>query len=65
MTDELHRFDMRIVAEWDGKVREQQETMNQAGVHGFFVTDDREEVTLQMHLLSFIVSLSKLQIGPV
>lgn len=59
MNDELHRFDLKIVNEIDQKVLEQQETMLQAGVYGFYKTDKPVEIKLQMFLLKFIQILSR------
>ena len=58
MSDELHRFDVKILNEMDQKVSEQQETMSQAGVPGFFKTNTSDDITTQMHLFRFILSLS-------
>lgn len=62
VSDELHRFDLKIVNEMDNKLIEQQETMNQAGVHGFFRTDNPNEIKLQMYLFKFIQKLSKMKL---
>ena len=60
MNDELHRFDIKLMNEMDKKLREQQETMNQAGVAGFRVTNDPDEIRVQMYLFEFILELAKL-----
>lgn len=61
MQDEMHRFDVKYANEIDKKVREQQETMSQAGISGFFGTNDPDEIRIQMYLLDFITNLSKLK----
>ena len=61
MNDELHRFDMKIIAEVDKKVNEQQETMIQAGVYGFSKSNQPNDIRIQMHLLQFIQKLSQLK----
>lgn len=62
MNDELHRFDLKIANDMDQKVIEQQETMHQAGVFGFFKTNTPAEITLQMHLFRFILNLSTMKL---
>ena len=62
MNDELHRFDLKIVNEMDQKVSEQQETMCQAGVYGFFKTNQANEIRQQMYLLEFIQRLSQIKL---
>jgi hypothetical protein len=61
MNDELHRVDLRIIQEMDQKVEEQQETMSQAGVYGFYKTVQPTEVKIQMFLFKFIQRLSKMK----
>ena len=61
MNDELHKLDLKVINEMDRKVQEQQETMCQAGVHGFSQTNQPTEVKLQMYLFKFIQMLSKLK----
>lgn len=57
--DEIKRKDMKIILELDGKVMEQQSTLEKAGVPGFFVTNKPHEIRLQMYLLDFLYKLSK------
>lgn len=57
----MHRFDVKYANEIDKKVREQQETMNQAGISGFHATNDPDEIRIQMYLLDFIANLAKLK----
>jgi len=45
----------------DQKVEEQQETMSQAGVYGFYKTVQPTEVKIQMFLFKFIQRLSKMK----
>ncbi|RMZ97886.1 DGCR6L isoform X2 [Brachionus plicatilis] len=58
MNDELHRLDVKIVQDFDNKVLEQQETMNQAGVPYFFVTQNPNDLKMQMYVLKMIQKLS-------
>jgi len=62
MTDELHRFDLKVINELDQKVSEQQETMSQAGVYGFQKTNQANEIKQQMFLFKFIQRLSQLKL---
>ncbi|XP_031344877.1 gonadal protein gdl isoform X2 [Photinus pyralis] len=57
---ELKQFDMSLVLQLDEKVTDQQQTLEQAGVPGFYVTSNTLEVKVQMHLLDFILRLSKM-----
>ncbi|KAK5645669.1 hypothetical protein RI129_004133 [Pyrocoelia pectoralis] len=59
---ELKQFDMSLVLQLDEKVTDQQQTLEQAGVPGFYVTSNALEVKVQMHLLDFILRLSKMNI---
>ena len=61
MSDELHRFDLKIVDEMDKRVVEQQSIMREAGVHGFAETKNPNELIMQMHLLRLIQRLSHIQ----
>ena len=58
MNDELKRFDIKVVNEFDQKVIEQQEMMKKAGVPGFYVTRDPVELKVQMYIFKFIQRLS-------
>ncbi|CAF0945463.1 unnamed protein product [Brachionus calyciflorus] len=61
MTNELHRLDVKIIQDFDNKVLEQQETMNQAGVPNFFVTQNPNDIKMQMFLLKMIQKLSEIK----
>ncbi|XP_064618190.1 LOW QUALITY PROTEIN: protein DGCR6-like [Liolophura sinensis] len=61
--DEIKRKDMKIILELDGKVMEQQSTLEKAGVPGFFVTNKPHEIRLQMYLLDFLYKLSKTDVS--
>lgn len=56
--DELKRRDMKVILELDQKVMDQQVTLEKSGVPGFFVTNNPQEVRIQMYLLEFIYRLS-------
>jgi len=59
---ELKQFDMSLVVQLDQKVTDQQQTLEQAGVPGFYVTTNALEIKVQMHLLDFILRLSKMTV---
>ncbi|CAH2075397.1 unnamed protein product, partial [Iphiclides podalirius] len=63
--EELKQTDMKLVLQLDQKVSDQQDTLEQAGVPGFFVTSKPIEVKVQMYLLDFILRLSKMDIPQV
>ena len=50
---------MKIILDLDQKVMEQQVTLEKAGVPGFHVTNNAQELKLQMYLLDFITKLSE------
>lgn len=56
--------DVKLISILDQKVRDQQTTMRQAGVAGFYVTDDPKEIKIQMFLFDFILCLSRLKFDP-
>lgn len=55
---QLRDKDMELVLHLDQKVRDQQSTLQQAGVPGFYITDNPKEIKIQMFLLDFILRLS-------
>lgn len=52
-------MDQKIVLELDRKVADQQSTLEKAGVTGFYVTTNPQELTLQMNLLELIRKLQQ------
>jgi len=62
MNDELRRFDLKVINEFDQKVVEQQDTMRKAGVPGFQVTRNSFELKIQMYILKFIQRMSLIQL---
>lgn len=62
MNDELYRFDVKIVQDFDNKVLEQQETMSQAGVPNFFVSQNPGDLKMQMYVLKMIQKLSQMKL---
>uniref|UniRef100_A0A336N7W4 CSON008534 protein n=1 Tax=Culicoides sonorensis TaxID=179676 RepID=A0A336N7W4_CULSO len=58
---ELKETDKKLVLHLDQKVKDQQSTLYQAGVPGFYVTDNPKEIKIQMYLLDFILRLSRLK----
>ncbi|XP_038210846.1 gonadal protein gdl isoform X2 [Zerene cesonia] len=63
--EELKQTDMKLVIQLDQKVSDQQDTLEKAGVPGFFVTTKPIEIKVQMYLLDFILRLSKMDIPQV
>ncbi|KAG7273788.1 hypothetical protein CRUP_012806 [Coryphaenoides rupestris] len=57
--EEQKMMDKKIVAEMDQKVIDQQNTLEQAGVAGFFITTNPQELTMQMNLLELILKLQQ------
>lgn len=60
----LKETDMKLVLHLDQKVKDQQSTLEKAGVPGFYVTENAKEITIQMHLLDFILRLSRIKFEP-
>ena len=59
--DEVRKGDMKIMLELDQKTMDQQSTLEKAAVPGFTVTNNSQEVRMQMYLLECIIRLSELQ----
>lgn len=57
--EEQRMMDEKIVLELDQKVIDQQSTLEKAGVSGFYVTTNPQELTLQMNLLELIRKLQQ------
>ncbi|KAM3937589.1 protein DGCR6-like [Leptodactylus fuscus] len=57
--EEQRMMDEKIVLELDQKVVDQQSTLEKAGVSGFYVTTNPQELTLQMNLLELILKLQQ------
>ncbi|XP_032991679.1 protein DGCR6-like [Lacerta agilis] len=57
--DEQQMMDEKIVLELDQKVFDQQNTLEKAGVSGFYITTNPQELTLQMNLLELIRKLQQ------
>ncbi|XP_029916592.1 protein DGCR6 [Myripristis murdjan] len=57
--DEQRMMDKKIVAEMDQKVIDQQNTLEKAGVPGFYITTNPQELTMQMNLLELILKLQQ------
>lgn len=60
--EDLKQFDMGLVLQLDQKVADQQSILEQAGVPGFYVTQNTLEIKVQMHLLDFMLRLSRMDI---
>ncbi|NXP12248.1 DGCR6 protein, partial [Thinocorus orbignyianus] len=56
---EQRMMDEKIVLELDQKVIDQQSTLEKAGVSGFYITTNPQELTLQMNLLELIRKLQQ------
>lgn len=59
LKQELKSFDTKLLTEIDQKVVVQQATLKSAGVPGFFVTTDPQEIKLQMIILGLIKSAGR------
>ncbi|XP_069034587.1 protein DGCR6 [Embiotoca jacksoni] len=57
--DEQRMMDKKIVVEMDQKVIDQQNTLEKAGVPGFYITTNPQELTMQMNLLELILKLQQ------
>ncbi|XP_067910821.1 protein DGCR6 isoform X2 [Heterodontus francisci] len=57
--DEQKMMDEKIVLELDQKVIDQQNTLEKAGVPGFYITTNPQELTLQMNLLELILKMQQ------
>ncbi|XP_023390483.1 protein DGCR6L isoform X1 [Pteropus vampyrus] len=57
--EEQRAMDQKIVLELDRKVADQQSTLEKAGVAGFYVTTNPQELMLQMNLLELIRKLQQ------
>ncbi|XP_073675760.1 protein DGCR6 isoform X2 [Garra rufa] len=57
--EEQRMMDEKIVAEMDQKVLDQQNTLEKAGVPGFYITTNPQEVMMQMNLLELILKLQQ------
>uniref|UniRef100_H3CH56 DiGeorge syndrome critical region gene 6 n=2 Tax=Tetraodon nigroviridis TaxID=99883 RepID=H3CH56_TETNG len=57
--EEQRMMDKKIVAEMDQKVVDQQNTLEKAGVPGFYITTNPQELTMQMNLLELILKLQQ------
>lgn len=60
----MKETDQKLILHLDTKVRDQQVTLEQAGVPGFYATDNPKEIKIQMHLIDFILRLSRLKFDP-
>jgi len=57
--EEVKEFDIGVVLKLDQKVSDQQQTLESAGVPGFYVTNNPTDIKVQMHLLDFIQRLEE------
>lgn len=57
----LKETDQKLIMHLDQKAQDQQSTLEKAGVPGFYVTDNPKEIKIQMHLLDFILRLSRMK----
>nr|XP_006119431.1 protein DGCR6-like [Pelodiscus sinensis] len=57
--EEQRLMDEKIVFELDQKVVDQQSTLEKAGVSGFYITTNPQELILQMNLLELIRKLQQ------
>ena len=57
---ELREFDKKIIVKLDQQMKDQQSTLERAGVPGMHETDDRMNIKVQMHLLKCISKLGQM-----
>ncbi|KAM4616030.1 protein DGCR6 [Polymixia lowei] len=57
--EEQNMMDKKILVEMDQKVLDQQNTLEKAGVPGFYITTNPQELTMQMNLLELILKLQQ------
>lgn len=60
----MKETDQKLIAHLDAKVQDQQKTLEEAGVPGFYITENPKEIKIQMHLIDFILRLSRLKFDP-
>jgi len=58
----LKEFDMSLMIQLDEKVTDQQQTLEQAGIPGFYKTSNSLEIKVQIYLLDFILRLSNMEL---
>ena len=56
---EISDFDKQIILKLDQQLKDQQSTLERAGVPGMNITNDRINIKVQMHLLKCITHLGK------
>ncbi|XP_013928323.1 PREDICTED: protein DGCR6-like [Thamnophis sirtalis] len=61
---ELRMMDEKIVLELDQKVVDQQSTLEKAGVSGFYITTNPQELMLQMNMLELIRKMQQREMQP-
>uniref|UniRef100_A0A3B3C2Q6 Solute carrier family 7 member 4 n=1 Tax=Oryzias melastigma TaxID=30732 RepID=A0A3B3C2Q6_ORYME len=64
ITEEQQMMDKKIVAEIDQKVLDQQNTLEKAGVPGFYVTTNPQELIMQINLLELMLKLQQKESQP-
>lgn len=57
----MKETDQKLILHLDQKVKDQQSTLEKAGVPGFYVTDNTKEIKIQMYLIDFILRLSRIK----
>ncbi|XP_024131256.1 protein DGCR6 [Oryzias melastigma] len=62
--EEQQMMDKKIVAEIDQKVLDQQNTLEKAGVPGFYVTTNPQELIMQINLLELMLKLQQKESQP-
>ena len=58
--DDVKRKDMKMILQLDQKVMDQQVMLEKAGVPGFYVTNNSQEIRIQ--ILEYIVRLSQVDV---
>ena len=60
----MKETDQKLILHLDAKVQDQQKTLEEAGVPGFYITKNPKEIKIQMHLIDFILRLSRMKFDP-
>lgn len=61
LAEDVKKTDQEVILELDQLVSNQQSTLSQAAVPFFFVTNNTQDIQVQIHILHFIQKLSQLK----
>lgn len=60
----INETDKKIIQIIDDKVKDQQSTLERAGIPEFYITDDSTQIQLQMKIIDIIIRLSAMKFDP-